>query len=65
MIDAFGIVAMVAMTPLIIIQLMGLIFSLKQKETAAVRIELMAKDISGIAPEELGQITVFEEAYYG
>jgi hypothetical protein len=65
MIDAFGIVAMVAMTPLIIIQLMGLIFSLKQKETAAVRIELMAKDISGIASEELGQITVFEEAYYG
>jgi hypothetical protein len=65
MIDAFGIVAMVAMTPLIIIQLMGLIFSLKQREAAAIEIELMAKDISGITPEELGHITVFEEAYYG
>jgi hypothetical protein len=65
MIDAFGIVAMVAMTPLIIIQLMGLIFSLKQREAAAIGIELMAKDISGITPEELGHITAFEEAYYG
>jgi len=65
MIDAFGIVAMVAMTPLIIIQLMGLIFSLKQREASAVGIELMAKDISDIMPEELGHITVFEEPYYG
>jgi len=65
MIDAFGIVAMVAMTPLIIIQLMGLIFSLKQKEASAAGIELMAKDISGVMSEELGHITVFEEAYYG
>jgi hypothetical protein len=65
MLDAFGIVAIVAMTPLIIIQLMGLIFSLKQREAAAAGVELMAKDISGIMPEELGQITVFEEVYYG
>jgi len=64
MIDAFGIVAMVAMTPLIIIQLMGLIYSLKQRETAAIGFEL-AKDISGIMPEELGHITVFDEVYYG
>ena len=31
--DAFGVVAMVAMTPLITIQIMGLIYQLKQKRT--------------------------------
>ena len=31
MMDAFGIVAMVAMTPLIVIQIMGLIYKMKQK----------------------------------
>jgi len=30
--DAFGIVAMVAMTPLITIQIMGLIFALKENQ---------------------------------
>jgi len=34
MVDAFGIVAMVAMTPLIVIQLMGLIYKLRTREAA-------------------------------
>ena len=31
--DAFGVVAMVAMTPLITIQILGLVFKFKQKKT--------------------------------
>jgi hypothetical protein len=65
MIDAFGIVAMVAMTPLIIIQLMGLIYSLKQKEATAVEVEQMTRFMGAITPEEAGHITVFEEAVNG
>ena len=43
MIDAFGIVAMVAMTPLIVIQLMGLIYQRKQKSSEELsRDELLA-----------------------
>jgi hypothetical protein len=62
MIDAFGIVAMVAMTPLLIIQIMGLIYSLKQKEATAVEVEQMTRFMGVITPEEAGHITVFEEA---
>ena len=64
MIDAFGIVAVIAMTPLIVIQFMGLIYSLKQKESEAIQIEerAIAKHLT---PEEAGHITVFEEAFYG
>jgi len=65
MIDAFGIVAMVAMTPLVIIQLMGLIYSLKQKEASAAEIEQRTKYIGALTPEEVGHITVFEEAIDG
>ena len=32
--DAFGVVAMVAMTPLIAIQVLGLIYTLKQRKSA-------------------------------
>jgi hypothetical protein len=35
MIDAFGVVAIVAMTPLIVIQLMGLLYQIRTKQTAA------------------------------
>jgi hypothetical protein len=63
--DAFGIVAMVAMTPLIIIQLMGLVYNLKQKKSAAVQDEQRADTIGVISAEEAGQITVYEEAAYG
>jgi hypothetical protein len=55
LIDAFGIVAMVAMTPLIIIQLLGLMYGHKMKTTAEAA-------IPGIDPEELGAITLFDEA---
>ena len=65
MMDAFGIVATVAMTPLIVIQLMGVIFNLKQKEVAAVQIVQRAETIGSLTIEEAGHITVFEEAFYG
>jgi len=65
MIDAFGIVAMVAMTPLIIIQLMGLIYSLKQKEAAAAEFAQRTRTMGAVTQEELGHITVFEEAING
>jgi len=65
MIDAFGIVAMVAMTPLIVIQFMGLIFSRKQKLATAAEVEQMAETIGIITSEEAGHVTVFEEALYG
>jgi hypothetical protein len=65
MMDAFGIVAMVAMTPLVIIQIMGLIFSLKQKEATAVEIEQMTRYMGSVTPEETGSITVFEETING
>jgi hypothetical protein len=65
MTDAFGIVSMVAMTPLIIIQLMGLVYSIKQKDLSAAQDEQMADEYGRISPEEAGQITVFEEPLYG
>ncbi|MDR2177416.1 MAG: DUF1538 domain-containing protein [Treponema sp.] len=52
--DAFGIVAMVAMTPLIIIQILGLVYGHKMKTAAK-------PEIPSIAPEELGAITLFDE----
>lgn len=45
--DAFGVVAMVAMTPLITIQIMGLIYNIKIKSTAEEEAEVM----EGIADE--------------
>jgi hypothetical protein len=64
MIDAFGIVAMVAMTPLIIIQLMGLLYQLKSNK-AAVLTEQQTAVISTAAADmaiNWGAVTVFEEA---
>jgi hypothetical protein len=58
--DAFGIVAMVAMTPLIIIQLMGLLYVFRTK-TAAAQAELAAVPAEGSAAAEAGEITVFED----
>jgi hypothetical protein len=58
--DAFGIVAMVAMTPLIIIQLMGLLYVFKTK-TVAAQAELAAIPAEGSAVAEAGEITVFED----
>ncbi|MCL2129222.1 MAG: DUF1538 domain-containing protein [Treponema sp.] len=63
MIDAFGIVAMVAMTPLIVIQLMGLVYNLKQKEVT--EMEAITETIERLSLEEARHITVFEEVFYG
>jgi hypothetical protein len=55
MTDAFGIVAMVAMTPLIIIQLLGLVYGQKMKEATSEEAALI------LSTEELGAITLFDE----
>ncbi|MDR0450422.1 MAG: DUF1538 domain-containing protein [Treponema sp.] len=60
MTDAFGIVAMVAMTPLIIIQLMGLVYGAKIKAVRPVEAEIPV-----FSPEELGAVTLFEEPFNG
>jgi hypothetical protein len=62
MIDAFGIVAMVAMTPLIVIQMMGLIYKFRSKEAAALT-EQQTAVISTVAAGsaiDWGKITVFD-----
>jgi hypothetical protein len=61
MIDAFGIVAMVAMTPLIVIQMMGLVYLWRTKQAAAMA-EQQAAAISATSGEivDYGEITVFD-----
>jgi len=57
MTDAFGVVALVAMTPLIAIQIMGLVYKIKSKKNEA------AKDIiEGIAVDDAEDILDLEEA---
>jgi hypothetical protein len=58
MIDAFGIVAMVAMTPLIVIQMMGLVYLLRTREAAA----LAQAQAIGASGEiiDYGEITLFD-----
>jgi hypothetical protein len=54
MTDAFGIVAMVAMTPLIAIQVMGLVSEIKRKkQLAAARSEILALEDNMIYYEEV------------
>jgi hypothetical protein len=48
------------MTPLIIIQLMGLLYVRRSKKAAAVQAEIPAEKIS---VEEAGEIIEFEEAH--
>lgn len=52
MTDAFGIVAMVAMTPLVTIQVMGLIYKIKIKYTAKEEAEVMEDIAEEIEDEE-------------
>jgi hypothetical protein len=62
MIDAFGIIAVIAMTPLIVIQLMGLLYKLKAVQAAAMT-EAQTAAISAVSAREIidyGEITVFE-----
>jgi hypothetical protein len=54
---------MVAMTPLIIIQLMGLMYNLKFKQAAGM--EVITETIANLTPQEAKHITVFKEAFYG
>jgi hypothetical protein len=59
--DAFGIVAMVAMTPLVVVQLLGLLYVRRtRKAAAAVQAEAPAAPISA---EAAGEIIEFEEAH--
>lgn len=53
--DAFGVVAMVAMTPLITIQVQGLVYKLK-----AVRVERAMAADHGLAYEQLGDYEIVE-----
>ncbi|MDR0553954.1 MAG: DUF1538 domain-containing protein [Treponema sp.] len=57
MIDAFGIVAMVAMAPLIVIQLMGLIYGRKMKSVT----DAEKPEISAITVEDAGEIIEYGE----
>ncbi|MDR1655043.1 MAG: DUF1538 domain-containing protein [Treponema sp.] len=59
MTDAFGIVAMVAMTPLIIIQLMGILYVYRTKKAEAIKLAQQAAVIGDLSPEEAGAITIF------
>jgi hypothetical protein len=55
--DAFGIVAMVAMTPLVVIQLLGLVYASKMK-TSAKQAEIA---LEAMPLEDAGEIIEFEE----
>jgi hypothetical protein len=61
MTDAFGIVAIVAMTPLIIIQIMGLLYVHRAKKAAAA-VQAEAP-VAPISAEAAGEIIEFEEAH--
>jgi hypothetical protein len=61
MTDAFGIVAMVAMTPLIIIQMMGLLYLYQTKKAALVEQQATAALAGADGITDYGGITVFEE----
>ena len=61
MADAFGIVAMVAMTPLIVIQLMGLIYKFRTIEAAGMTKEQTAAITAADRVIDWGKITVFGE----
>jgi hypothetical protein len=53
--DAFGIVAIVAMTPLVVVQFLGLIY----------RKQFVSREVAGVG-QAADEVIVFEEAYqYG
>ena len=62
MIEAFGIVAMVAMTPLIVIQLMGLIYKLRTREADEMTRQQTAVITAADRVIEWNKITVFTTA---
>jgi len=63
MVDAFGIVAVIAMTPLIVIQIMGLLYKLRMSKTAALA-EMEAVSFKTAAADQVidwGAVTVYED----
>ena len=62
MVEAFGMVAMVAMTPLIVIQLMGLLYQLRTKEAATLAEQQTISIFATAAGQAIdwGKITVFK-----
>lgn len=56
MTDAFGVVALVALSPLIVIQTMGLVYNIRLKKIAA--------GVGVVSAEEAGRIIVYPEADY-
>jgi hypothetical protein len=64
MIDAFGIVAVVALTPLIVIQLMGLVYQLKTLQATAIaeQQQIAIRTVAANRVIDWGKITVFDEA---
>jgi hypothetical protein len=59
MTNAFGIVAMVAMAPLIVIQFMGLMYGIKMKSQA----QQTATEMEGLGTDNAGAIVEFEEVW--
>jgi hypothetical protein len=57
--DAFGIVAMVAMTPLVVIQLLGIIYGHRLKVSG----QQAEEQAAGIRIEDSGEITEYELVY--
>jgi hypothetical protein len=61
MTDAFGIVSMVALAPLIVIQLMGVVYKIKQSKLALER-EAEKKTINvAIGDADAGDVTIFAD----
>ena len=58
--DAFGVIAIVAMTPLIVIQLMGLVYQRRTKEELALAEKQVAAIGSAGGIVDWGAVTVFE-----
>jgi len=61
MVEAFGVVAMVAMTPLIVIQIMGLVYKLRTHEAAGMIKQQTVVITAADRIVDWGKITVFEE----
>ena len=64
MLYAIGIVTIVAMTPPAVIQIMGLLYSLRHRKDVRFEVARISLDIGSISPEEAGDITVFEQTFF-
>ncbi|MDR2588680.1 MAG: DUF1538 domain-containing protein [Spirochaetales bacterium] len=64
MTDAFGIVAMVAMTPLIVIQMMGLLYLHRTRRAASLAEAEVAAGAGEGGVLDYGEITLFDEEFF-